>query len=116
MTNRRSRVIVYAERSETLLQFKQRTNRSVEMIAASDLATVEAALRVYSQVDTVIAEKSSERNTSISALRLAELVHPGARRVMIVECDAMAGVYTAVREGSVAELVFMPLDEGQVRE
>jgi hypothetical protein len=116
MMNRRSRVIVYADRSETLLQFKQQSNRSIEMIAATDLATVEAALRVYSQVDTVIAEKSSERNTSIAALRLAELVHPAARRVLIVECDWMKGVYTAVREGAVAEVLFMPLCVQQMRE
>src|SRR5690349_6258081 len=97
--HRRRRVIVYFERAETRAAFRLHAHRSMEMIAASDLATVEAALRVYSDVDAVIAEKSAALGGAVAALRLAQEIHPSADRLLILENEAMTGISDALHNG-----------------
>lgn len=116
MTPRRRRVLLYHERNLILQETRQIAGRAVELISAGDLATIEAALRLYQQVDAVISEKSSARVTPITILRLAERLHPQARRVMLVEHEAMSGVYDAVHDRTISHLLFLPARAEQLRE
>lgn len=109
-------MLVYYERPQTLANLKLIVGKSVELIAAGDLPTLEAAIRLYQHVDAIIAEKSTTRNTAITTLRLAEQNQSGAKRVLLVEHDAMAGVYDAVHDRTVTALLFMPINPEQLRE
>ncbi len=113
---RRRRVLVYSERSSTLNEIKQALGRAAELITASDLATIEAALRLYQSIDAVVVEKSSERNTPITVLRLAEQAHPTARRLALVEHSAIKGVFDAVHDRSITHLMFLPVGPDELRE
>lgn len=116
MTPRRRRVLLFHERALILQETRTLAGRAVELIAASDFATIEAALRLYQQIDVVMSEKSSARVTPITILRLAEQLHPQAKRVMLVEHEAMAGVYDAVHDRTINHLVFLPVRIEQLRE
>jgi hypothetical protein len=112
---RRKRIILYTERPETLSTLKLVTGRAVELISAGDLGTIEAAMRLYQQVDAVVCEKTGTKNAAITVLRLAERLQPLASRVLMVDHDAMAGVYDAVHDRTVGSLLFMPIKLDQLR-
>ncbi len=109
-------MIIYYERPNTLSDVKMAVGKSVELIAAGDLPTIEAAVRLYQKVDAIIAEKSTTLNTAIATLRLAEQAQAKAKRVLMVEHDAMAGVYDAVHDRTVDALLFLPLKPDQLRD
>lgn len=116
MSSRRRRVLVYTERGTTLNDLKNAVGRSAELITATDLATVEAALRLYQPIDAAVVEKSGERNTPITVLRLTERTHPTARRVALVEHAAIKGVFDAVHDRTIKHLMFLPFSSTELRE
>lgn len=115
MSPRRRRVLVYTERGTTLNELKQSLGRSAELITASDIATVEAALRLYQSIDATLVEKSGERNTPITVLRLSEQTHPTARRIALVEHAAIKGVFDAVHDRTITHLMFLPFKPEELR-
>ncbi len=116
MSLRRRRIIFYFETHNQLNAIKQLAGRDAEIIAAGDAATVEAAIRLYKQVDTILVERQHKDGASLRILTSAKSQLPTARRVMLVSTEAVAGVYEAVYERVVDSLVFKPCREDQVRD
>jgi DNA-binding NtrC family response regulator len=116
MTHRRKRIIFYFETHHQLQAIKDMTGREAEVIAASDAATVEAAIRLYKQVDIVLAERQNKDGASLRILEAAKEQLPSAKRVMIASSDAIAGVYEAVYNRVIDVLVFTPCREDKIRE
>ncbi|HEY0008236.1 MAG TPA: hypothetical protein VGB55_05905 [Tepidisphaeraceae bacterium] len=110
MTERRRRVILYYQQQPTFAKVKRWAHRSVDLIAASDLATLDATLRLYSQIDAVVAERSSVDDASLDVLRAAVARRPATPRVMLVEQEAMAGVCEALHEKLITHLMFLPIN------
>lgn len=116
MTNRRKRFLFYFESHALLENIKKIIGRDVEMIAAHDRATIEAAIRLYKQVDIILVERQDPKGPSLKVLEEAQNHLPGVKRVMFANPDAIAGVYEAVYKRVVESLVFVPCREDQLRE
>lgn len=116
MSARRRRIIFYFETHPQLQAIKRLSGREAEIIAASDAATVEAAIRLYRQVDVILAERNNTTGASLQILASAKEQLPGVTRVMIASSDAIAGVYEAVYERVIDALLFTPCREDKLRE
>ena len=116
MTAKRRRVVVYTERGSTLQNIKHAIGRAGELITAGDLATIEAALRLYQSIDAVVVEKSGDRNTPLTILRLTEQAHPTARRIALVEHTAIKGIFDAVHDRTISHMMFLPFGALELRE
>lgn len=116
MSLRRRRIIFYFETHNQLNAIKLLAGRDAEIIAAGDAATVEAAIRLYKHVDTILVERQHKEGASLRILTSAKSQLPNARRVMLVSTEAVAGVYEAVYERVVDSLIFKPCREDQVRD
>ncbi|MBC7784784.1 MAG: hypothetical protein H7144_13180 [Burkholderiales bacterium] len=100
----------------TLTEVKLTTGRVADLISASDGATIEAAMRLYKQIDIVVVEKTAATKTGIRLLHVARTLHPRAKRVLLVETDALADAYSAVHDGTVDVMLFKPFRLDQLRE
>lgn len=116
MTNRRKRILFYFESHTLFENIKKITGRDVEMIAARDQATIEAAIRLYKQVDIVLVERENPKDPSLKILQEAQQHLPGVKRVMIANPDAINGVYDAVSKQVIHSLLFMPYRDEQLRD
>ncbi len=114
MIGRRQRIVFYFERQQTLQEIKKLTGKSVELIAASDTATIEAAIRLYSQINVIIAERSGLTSPALALLQFAESNKPNINRVMFAGSCAMTGVYEAMHTGTINALLFCPSTTEQI--
>ena len=110
-SNIRRRLIAYTENPLTFAALRNAFGRQSELIASTDFATAEAALRLYKKIDGVIVEKASLKDTAIKVLSAAQNSHPEVARVMLVHAESVQGVYEAVRARTITHLQFLPLDE-----
>lgn len=116
MISRRRRIIFYFETHQQLQAVKTLGGRDAEVIAASDSATVEAAIRLYKQVDLVLVERQNKDGPSLRILASARQLLPSAKRVIIASSDAITGVYEAVYDRVIDSLLFAPCREEQLRD
>jgi response regulator RpfG family c-di-GMP phosphodiesterase len=114
MAERRRRIVFYFETAATLAAIKDLIGRQVDLIAAGDASTVEAALRIYKQVDVVLAEKSSGNTSSLDIMATATLARPDLKRVMLVDPAHMEGVYEALRNRTIDGLLMSPWRPAQL--
>ncbi len=116
MAERRRRIVFYFETAATLATVKDLIGRQVDLIAAGDASTVEAALRIYKQVDVILAEKSSGKTSSLDIMATATLARPDLKRVMLVDPANMEGVYEALRNRTIDGLLMSPWRPAQLCE
>jgi hypothetical protein len=117
MMQRRSRVIVFFQSIETLAALKGWAGRTVELIAACDVPTVTAALKLYGQLNAVIAEVTGPKSdAALGVLRLAASLNASIPRVLVTAGDVPAAAYPAVHDRTATALLFAPLGAAQLSE
>lgn len=116
MTVRRRRIVFYFESTGTLAIIKRLVGRQADLIAAGDAPTVEAALRLYKQVDVLLAEKSCGKTTSLDIMTTATTDRPDVKRIMLVDPACMEGVYEALRNRIIDGLLMCPWKPEQLCE
>lgn len=116
VTNRRKRILFYFESHSLLETVKRITGRDAEIIAANDQATIEAAIRLYKHVDTVLVERQNPKGPSLKVLEEAQHHLCQVKRILLASPDAISGVYEAVYKRVVDSLLFLPCREDQLRD
>ncbi len=115
MLGLKKRIILFHDSSSLLTEVKLVTSKSASLITAGDRTTAEAALKLYSQVDVIVVEKSTMDNTPIEILATAKSCNPLTRRILIVESDAISSAYQAIHSGVVQEYFVKPVRLDQLR-
>jgi len=108
MLNRRKRLIVHCHQPHTLAQVRNALSRGVEFVVASDVPTLEAALRLYHQVDGLLVENRPTLGFPERAMKMATDFLPNMPRIGLVDCEATSGVHAAVANGLITRVVLIP--------
>jgi len=108
MLNRRKRLIVHCHHPQTLAEVRNALARTVEFVVAGDMPTLEAALRLYHQVDGLLVENRPPAGFPERALKMSAERLPEVPRIGLVDCEATSGVHTALASGLITRIVLMP--------
>lgn len=80
----------------------------MEFVVAGDLPTLEAALRLYHQVDGLLVENRPTLGFPEHAMKMAAELLPKVPRVGLVDCEFTSNIHTAVALGLITRVVMLP--------